>query len=72
MVFVVIHGNDHIVVVPPPVFLPGETIPDQAAVALEGKVGMDVVIIFGIQGDTLHHPANRTGLWELGVLYSKG
>ena len=72
MIFIVIDGSDHIVIFPAPVFIPGQVVPDQCAVMLQGKIRMDVMIVLGIQADTLHHAGHRPGLGKLGVFYCEG
>ena len=72
VVFIIVNGGNHVVIVPAPVFFPGQTIPNQTAVALQCKIRMYIVVIFRIQTDTLHHSAYRAGFWKLGVFYGKG
>ena len=73
MIFIVIDGSDHIVIFPAPVFIPGQVVPDQCAVMLQGKIRMDVMIVLGVQADTLHHAGHRpTALGSWVSLYCEG
>ena len=68
----VVNSNDHIIIVPSPVFFPGKGVTDHTAVPLKGKVGMYIMIIFRIQTDTFYHTGNRPCLGKLYILYIEG
>ena len=72
MFFGVVDGGDHIIVVPAPVFLPGEIIPDQAAVTLQGEIRMYIVVILRVKTDAFHHSAYGAGLGKLSIPYREG
>ena len=72
MFFIIINGDDHVVVFPAPVFIPGQAVADQRAVALDGEIGIYVMKILRVLADPFHHAFHRTGLRQLGIPDGKG
>ncbi len=72
MFLAVIDCGDHVVIVPAPVFFPGKGITNECTVPLQGKIGMHIVIIFGIQADALHHAVHWAHLGKLRILDGEG
>ena len=72
MFFIIIDGDDHVVVFPAPVFVPGQAVADQGAVALDGEIGIYVMKILRVLADPFHHALHRTGLRQLSIPDGKG
>ena len=67
VLFAVVDGGDHVVVVPAPVFVPGQLVAQHAAVALHGEVFVDVFEVFALQVHALDHAGHLLAAGKLRI-----
>ena len=72
VLFIVIDGRDHIIVVPAPIFLPLQIVAQQGPVGLGREVFVYIFQILAVQIHPLDHPRHGHRLWQLGILDGKG
>ena len=64
----VIDCGDHVVIVPAPIFMPGQLIANHGAMTLHNEVFVHIFQIFVLQIHTLHHSRHRMPVRQLCIL----